>query len=165
MKKSLFVSALATSLCLFGATAHADTHAEEAAKNSAASSVSARQSVSKPIYYGTEGDYPFSTAVRSGNTLYMSGELGMKDGKVVEGGIKAETAQALDNINQTLMTYGYQSSDLVKCMVMMADMDDFNDFNEVYQAKLSKPYPVRSAFAVKELALGANVEIECMAAK
>ncbi|WP_011960207.1 RidA family protein [Psychrobacter raelei] len=118
-----------------------------------------------PIFYGSQGAYPFSKAVRAGDTLYLSGELGMKDNKLVSGGIKAQTAQALDNINQTLLSYGYQSSDLVKCMVMLTDIKDFDAFNDVYQSKLSKPYPVRSAFAVKDLALGAKVEIECMAVK
>lgn len=118
-----------------------------------------------PIFYGTNGEYPFSTAVRAGNTLYMSGQLGIKDGKLVEGGVKKETEQALDNINHTLLTYGYQSSDLVKCMVILTDMNDFDKFNTAYQAKLNKPYPVRSAFSAKELAFGAKVEIECIAVK
>lgn len=125
----------------------------------------ATQSKTTPIFYGTEGQLPFSKAVRAGNTLYMSGELGLKDGKLVEGGVRKETEQALDNINKTLMSYGYQSSDLVKCMVMLTDMKDFEAFNEGYKAKLSKPYPVRSAFGVADLAMGAKVEIECMAVK
>ena len=114
---------------------------------------------------GGGGEYPFSSAVRVGNTLYMSGQIGFKDGKLVEGGVKAEAKQALDNINGTLLQYGYQKSDLIKCMVMLTDMDDFNDFNDVYKTELAKPYPVRSAFGVADLAAGASVEIECMAAK
>ena len=120
---------------------------------------------SAPIFYGDGGKYPFSEAVRVGDTLYMSGQIGIKDGKLVKGGIKAETKQALDNINTTLLQYGYQQSDLIKCSAMLTDMDDFGDFNKVYQAELAKPYPVRSAFGVTELALGSSVEIECMAAK
>ena len=131
----------------------------------ASTSATVTHSKTTPIFYGTDGELPFSKAVRAGNTLYLSGELGMKDGKVVEGGVKKETEQALDNINKTLMSYGYQSSNLVKCMVMLTDMKDFAEFNEGYKAKLAKPYPVRSAFAVADLALGAKVEIECMAVK
>lgn len=119
----------------------------------------------KPIFLGDGGEYPFSSAVRVGDTLYMSGQIGFKDGKLVEGGVKAEAKQALDNINGTLLQYGYQKSDLVKCMVMLTDMGDFNDFNDVYKTELAKPYPVRSAFGVADLAAGASVEIECMAAK
>ena len=119
----------------------------------------------KPVFLGDGGDYPFSSAVRVGDTLYMSGQIGFKDGKLVEGGIKAETKQVLDNINEVLLQYGYQKSDVVKCMAMLTDMNDFNAFNEVYKTELAKPYPVRSAFGVKDLAAGASVEVECMAAK
>lgn len=120
---------------------------------------------SSPVFLGDGGNYPFSEVVRVGDTLYMSGQIGFKDGKLVKGGVKAEAKQALANINTTLLKYGYQKSDIVKCMVMLTDMDDFNDFNKVYKAELAKPYPVRSAFGVSELAAGASVEIECMAAK
>ncbi len=120
---------------------------------------------SKPVFLGDGGEYPFSSAVRVGNTLYMSGQIGFKDGELVKGGIKAETKQSLDNINGVLLQYGYQKSDLVKCMAMLTDMNDFNAFNEVYKTELSKPYPVRSAFGVASLAANASVEIECIAAK
>lgn len=120
---------------------------------------------SKPIFLGDGGEYPFSSAVRVGNTLYMSGQIGFKDGKLIKSGIKAETKQALDNINGVLLQYGYQKSDLVKCMAMLTDMGDFGDFNEVYKTQLNKPYPVRSAFGVASLAANASVEIECIAAK
>ena len=120
---------------------------------------------SSPVFLGDGGNYPFSEAVRVGDTLYMSGQIGFKDGKLVKGGVKAEAKQALANINTTLLKYGYQKSDIVKCMVMLTDMDDFNDFNKIYKAELAKPYPVRSAFGVAELAAGASVEIECIAAK
>lgn len=125
----------------------------------------AATATSGPVFLGEGGDYPFSEAVRVGNTLYMSGQLGLKDGKLVKGGIKTETKQALDNINTTLLKYGYQKSDIVKCMVMLTDLDDFDDFNKVYIAEMAKPYPVRSAFGVSELVSGASVEIECMAVK
>lgn len=120
---------------------------------------------SSPVFLGDGGDSPFSEAVRVGNTLYMSGQIGVKDGKLVKGGIKTETKQALDNLNATLTKYGYQKSDVVKCMAMLTDLDDFDDFNKVYKAEMTKPYPVRSAFGVSELAAGASVEIECMAVK
>ena len=120
---------------------------------------------SGPVFLGDGGTYPFSEAVQVGNTLYMSGQIGFKDGKLVKGGIKAETKQALDNIHTTLLKYGYQKSDIVKCLAMLTDMDDFDDFNKIYKTELTKPYPARSAFGVSELAAGASVEIECIAAK
>ena len=120
---------------------------------------------SAPIFLGDGGKYPFSEAVRVGDTLFMSGQIGFKDGKLVKGGIKAEAKQSLDNIEMVLLKYGYQKSDIIKCSAMLTDMDDFSKFNEVYQTELSKPYPVRSAFGVADLAAGASVEIECIAAK
>ena len=120
---------------------------------------------SGPVFLGDGGTYPFSEAVQVGNTLYMSGQIGFNNGKLVKGGIKAETKQALDNIHTTLLKYGYQKSDIVKCLAMLTDMDDFDDFNKIYKAELTKPYPARSAFGVSELAAGASVEIECIAAK
>ncbi|MBP3946418.1 RidA family protein [Psychrobacter sp. K31L] len=133
--------------------------------NAAPATNSASMTKSSPVFLGDGGNYPFSEAVRVGDTLYMSGQIGFKDGKLVKGGIKAEAKQALDNIHATLLKYGYQKSDIVKCMVMLTDMDDFDDFNKVYKAELTKPYPVRSAFGVAELAAGASVEVECTAAK
>ena len=118
-----------------------------------------------PVFLGEGSDYPFSEAVRVGNTLYLSGQIGMREGRLVKGGIKPETKQTLDNINATLLTYGYQKSDIVKCVAMLVDMDDFDDFNDVYRAEMTRPYPIRSAFGVSELAAGASVEIECMAVK
>ncbi|WP_087042005.1 RidA family protein [Psychrobacter sp. JB385] len=120
---------------------------------------------SGPVFLGESTDYPFSEAVRAGNTLYLSGQIGLKEGRLIKGGIKTETKQTLDNINATLLKYGYQKSDIVKCMAMLTDMDDFDDFNSVYKAEMDKPYPTRSAFGVSELAAGASVEIECMAIK
>lgn len=120
---------------------------------------------SGPVFLGEGGDYPFSEAVRVGNTLYLSGQMGLKEGRLVKGGIKPETKQTLDNIHATLLKYGYQQSDIVKCVAMLVDMDDFDDFNDVYRTEMTRPYPTRSAFGVSELAAGASVEIECMAIK
>lgn len=130
-----------------------------------ATAAPAAVTLTKPVFLGDGGSYPFSSAVRVGDTLYMSGQIGFKEGKLVKGGIKAEAKQALDNVEATLLQYGYQKSDLIKCSVMLTDMNDFADFNKVYQTELSKPYPVRSAFGVKALAADARVEIECIAAK
>lgn len=94
--------------------------------------------------------------------------MGITDGKLVKGGIKTETKQTLDPryyYSHELRQYGYAPKDWVKCSVMLIDMDDFKAFNSVYQAELNPPYPVRSAFAVSELALGTSVMIECLATK
>jgi reactive intermediate/imine deaminase len=109
---------------------------------------------------------PFSEAVRHGDTLYLSGQIGVKPGslELVAGGIEAEARQAMDNIKATLSAHGYAMKQLIKCTVMLADMKDWPAFNTVYASYFSAPYPARSAFGTNGLALGARVEVECIAA-
>jgi 4-carboxymuconolactone decarboxylase len=109
---------------------------------------------------------PFSEAVRVGNTLYLSGQIGIAPGtlKVVPGGIKEEAHQAMENIKATLEAHGYTMADLVKCTAMLADMAEWGTFNEVYRTFFQAHFPARSAFGANGLALGARVEVECIAA-
>lgn len=111
-------------------------------------------------------DLPFSEAVRLGDTLYLSGQIGVKPGtlELVDGGMAAEARQTMDNIQATLKASGRAMSDVVKCTVMLADMSEWAAFNEIYQDYFEPPYPARSAFGTSGLALGARVEVECMAA-
>lgn len=108
---------------------------------------------------------PFSEMVRVENTLYLSGQIGWdpQTKKLAKGGIKAETNQTLMNIKQTLEKHGYSMDNVVKCTVMLTDIEDFKAFNQVYTSYFSAPYPARSAFAVKSLALNSIVEVECIA--
>jgi reactive intermediate/imine deaminase len=109
---------------------------------------------------------PFSEAVRVGNTLYLSGQIGIVPGsmKVAPGGIKEETKQAMENIKTALEAHGYGLTNLVKCTAMLADMAEWPAFNEAYKTFFTDHYPARSAFGANGLALGARVEIECIAA-
>ena len=110
---------------------------------------------------------PFSDAVRVGNTLYLSGQVGVLPGKMelAAGGMAAESRQALENIRTVLTASGFTMDDVVKCTVMLADMSQWGDFNKVYMEYFAAPYPARSAFGASGLALGAAVEIECIAAR
>jgi 2-iminobutanoate/2-iminopropanoate deaminase len=110
-------------------------------------------------------DLPFSQAVRHGDTLYLSGQIGSLPGTrtLAPGGLRAEAQQALENIRATLEAHGRTTADLMKCTVMLADMADWPAFNEVWRAFLKKPFPARSAFGANGLALGARVEVECIA--
>lgn len=110
---------------------------------------------------------PFSEAVRVGNILYLSGQVGIAPGTMglVPGGIETESRQALQNIRSTLQVHGYSMGDVVKCTVMLADIAEWPAFNEIYRSFFQPPYPARSAFGANGLALGARVEVECMAAK
>jgi len=110
---------------------------------------------------------PFSEAVRAGGTLYLSGQVGIKPGtlELVPGGVQAEARQALDNIKTTLETHGYSLRDVLKCTVMLADIAEWAAFNDVYKAFFSPPYPARSALGANGLAIGARVEVECIAVR
>ena len=111
--------------------------------------------------------FPFSTAVRHGQTLYLAGVIGTKPGKpeVVDGGIEAETRRAMELIGETLEAHGLGYTNLVKCTVFLADMAEWPTFNQVYRGYFGGgPFPARSAFGVNGLALNARMEIECLAA-
>lgn len=108
---------------------------------------------------------PFSEAVRHGDTLYLSGQIGVVPGslQLVPGGIEAETRQTMDNIRTTLAAHGLSMGDVVKCTVMLADMAEWGRFNDVYRTYFTGRYPARSALGANGLALGARVEVECIA--
>ena len=108
---------------------------------------------------------PFSEAVRVGNTLYLSGVVGLVPGTrtIVAGGIEPETKQVLDTIKTVLERNGSSLDRVVKCTVMLADMAQWAKMNTIYMTYFTKHFPARSAMGVNGLALGAQVEIECIA--
>ena len=110
---------------------------------------------------------PFSPAVRVGNMLYLSGQIGVANATasaVVTGGIEAETRQTMENIKDVLQRTGSSMDQVVKCTVMLADMREWDRMNVVYASYFPKNKPARSALGANGLALGARVEIECWAA-
>ncbi len=112
-------------------------------------------------------DLPFSSAVVVGKTIYLSGEIGRVEGGValVEGGVGAETRQIFDNYKRTLARLGADLSDIVKCTVFLDDMSKFAEMNEAYAEFFPEEKPARSTFGVEGLAMGAALEIECLAVK
>jgi reactive intermediate/imine deaminase len=110
-------------------------------------------------------DLPFSEAVRVGDTLYLSGQIGIVPGTLepVPGGLEKEARQVMENIKTSLEAHGYSLNDLVKCTVMLADIAEWPAFNEVYKSFFEERFPARSAFGVTGLAFGASVEVECIA--
>ncbi len=132
---------------------------------------SAQAATPAPVDYLNSGKVlptglPFSEAVRHGDTLYLSGQIGVVPGslKIIPGGIKEEARQTMQNIKTSLEAHGYSMKQLVKCTVMLADMADWPTFNEIYKTFFTGNYPARSAFGANGLALGAKVEVECIAA-
>jgi len=108
---------------------------------------------------------PYSQAVRAGDHLFTSGQVGMDPatGKLVQGGIEAQTRQAMENLKAVLKAGGADFSRVVKTTVYLADIRDFAAFNGVYGTYFASDPPARSAFQVAALPLGAAVEIEMIA--
>lgn len=119
-----------------------------------------------PFENDTEGNLPFSEAVKVGNLLILSGRIGNIPGtlELASGGIQGETRQAMENIKATVEKYGASMDQVVKCTVFLADMAEWGLMNEVYKQYFPTNKPTRSALGASGLALGALVEIECMAA-
>lgn len=134
-----------------------------AAASSAAPSARAPQYFPMPSTGGAP--LPFSEAVQLGDTLYVSGQIGNQPGTLAlaPGGIAAEARQTLDNLKAILERHGSSLEHVVKCTVFLADIRDWPAFNEVYRAYFKQNLPARSALAASGLALGARVEVECIA--
>ena len=112
-------------------------------------------------------DLPFADGVRVGSLVMLSGQVGIRPGKLelVPGGIAAETRQTFENIRAILAAHGLTLRDVVRVQVMLADMAQWPDFNNVYREFFAEPWPARSAFAAAGLALGARVEVEAFAVR
>ena len=118
-----------------------------------------------PMYEGQ--NLPFSAAVRVDNMLYLSGVIGTDPDadtlQPVPGGVGAETRRAMEIIEEQLETFSSSMDRVVKCTIFLADMGDWPAMNEVYVTFFDTP-PARSALGANGLAIGASVEIECIAA-
>ena len=122
-----------------------------------------------PQFHRTEAQakagYPFSSAVQAGPWLILSGDIGVDTGKLAPGGIEAEARRTMDNIGATLAAHGASYDDVVKCTVFLADMAEWARFNAIYREYFKSHFPARSALGASGLALGARVEVECLAWK
>lgn len=105
---------------------------------------------------------PYTPLVRAGDTLYVSGQLGLVDGALVDG-IDAQVRQALANLSGLLAAEGATLSNVVKTTVLLDSIDDYATMNEAYIDGFGDHRPARAAFAVDALPLGAKVEIEAIA--
>ena len=150
----------ATHLTLFAATLAALLLA---AAPAAAPEPAAPEFLNSGAVLGT--DLPFSEAVRYGGVLYLAGQIGVEPHtlRLVPGGVLAEARQALANIGAILAAHGRTPADVIKCTVMLADIAEWPVLNAEWRAFFAKPFPARSAFGANGLALGARVEIECIA--
>jgi 2-iminobutanoate/2-iminopropanoate deaminase len=108
---------------------------------------------------------PYSQGVKTGNFLFLSGQIGIDPAtkQLVEGGVQAQAEQIFKNIAAVLKEGGATLDNVVKATVFLKDMGDFKKVNEIYAQKFQKPFPARSAVAVKELPLSVDIEIEVIA--
>lgn len=115
------------------------------------------------IHYVTgENTYPFSPAVRAGNTVYLSGQIGA-DASGLGKDFETQARLAMDNIMSAAKLSGMGPENLAKCTVMLADMKNWDAFNAIYRTYFQAGrFPARSAFGVTGLALGAALEVECI---
>ncbi|WP_417317054.1 RidA family protein [Emcibacter sp.] len=109
---------------------------------------------------------PFAEAVDYNGVLYMSGQIATgPDGKIVPGGMAEQARQTMDNIKAVTEKYGSHMDKILKCTVFLDDMSQWGDFNKVYVTYFPKgKLPARSALGADGLALGALLEVECIAA-
>ncbi len=123
-----------------------------------------------PVFYQPSEydgrELPFSTAVRVGDLLFLSGVIGTdpETGKLATGGIQGETQAALTEIKATVERLGSSMDKVVKCTVFLADIAEWSAMNEIYVTFFPKNKPARSALGSSGLAIDARVEIECIAA-
>lgn len=108
---------------------------------------------------------PFSSAVRVGNLLFLSGQIGNVPGtrQLADTGIAGQTRAALENIKSILTAAGSSLDRVVKCTVFLVSFDDYAGMNAVYATFFPKDPPARSTVAGRGLAFGARTEIECIA--
>jgi 2-iminobutanoate/2-iminopropanoate deaminase len=108
---------------------------------------------------------PYSQAIEIGEWVFCSGQIGLDPttGKIVEGGIEAETRRAMANIRGVLEACGLRFEDVVKTTIFLTDLRDFEIVNRIYGEHLSAPFPARSTVQVAALPRGARIEIEAIA--
>jgi 2-iminobutanoate/2-iminopropanoate deaminase len=131
---------------------------------SSTASVAADRSYVRPSRPDGDGP-PFSGAVRVGNTLYLSGDIGLDADQKVPATAKAEATLLLDGIKETLETAGYTMDDLVTVTVYCSDVKHYADFNEIYQSYFTSEFPARAFVGAGTLLFDARFELQAVAVK
>jgi 2-iminobutanoate/2-iminopropanoate deaminase len=118
-------------------------------------------------YENTPEKRAYSPAINVNNTLYVSGQIAVDQatGKLIEGGIEAQTRQVLKNLRNVIEKGGYAMEDVAKCTVLLTDIAFYSAVNQIYMEFFPKDPPARMAFAVKDLPMGALIEIDAIAVK
>ena len=138
-----------------------------AKKSTKATRKPVRQSTKKtaPKATGAKPLGPYTPVVRAGDWIIVSGQLGVQDGKIVAGGVAAQTKKAVENLKAQLASVGATINDVKKTLCFLTDMDTFATFNTAYVAGFGNSRPARSTIGVASLPFGGAVEIEAWAFK
>lgn len=109
---------------------------------------------------------PYSQAVRAGNTVYLSGQIGLdpKTGELVPGGIEVEARRVFDNLKAVAAASGSGLSQVVKLNIYLLDLGHFAKVNEIMSGYFEEPYPARATLAVAALPRGAQIEVDAVMA-
>jgi 2-iminobutanoate/2-iminopropanoate deaminase len=118
-------------------------------------------------FENTPAKRPYSPAVEVNNTLYVSGQIAtdQSTGKLISGGIEAQTRQVLVNLKNVIEKGGYSMDNVAKCTVLLSDIAFYATVNQIYMEFFPKDPPARMAFAVKDLPMGALIEIDAIAVR
>jgi 2-iminobutanoate/2-iminopropanoate deaminase len=120
----------------------------------------------KAINLSTANNLPFSDGIVAGNTLYIAGQQGLDaSGKLVPGGIGAETKATLETLEKVVKKAGFELTDIVSVNVYLSDINEFGDMNNVYKAFLPNPKPARTTIQAAALVNHARIEISAIAVK
>ena len=120
----------------------------------------------KAVNLSSANNLPFSDGIVAGNTLYIAGQQGLDaSGKLVAGGIGAETKTTLETIAKVVKAAGFELNDIVSVNVYLADINEFGDMNKIYKAFLPDPKPARTTIQAGALVNHARIEISAIAVK
>jgi len=108
---------------------------------------------------------PYSQAVLVGNMLFVSGQIALKDGQMIQNSIEAETHQVMQNLQAVLQAAEMSFANIVKTSIFVKDLNNFQKINEVYGSYFAENPPARETVEVSRLPKDANVEISCIAIK
>jgi 2-iminobutanoate/2-iminopropanoate deaminase len=127
-----------------------------------------KKSVRRVVTFeNTPAKRPYTPAVEVNNTLFVSGQIAVDQatGKLIEGKIEEQTRQVLKNLKNVVEKGGYSMENVAKCTVLLTDISFYSTVNQIYMEFFPKDPPARMAFAVKDLPMGALVEIDAIAVK
>lgn len=110
-------------------------------------------------------NYPLSPFKQVGNLLFISGQIGQKDGQLVSDSLEKQVTQAIANITAILQQNSMELKNVIDVMAFLVEQSDYVAFNEVYSKAFAEPYPTRTTVTVKSLPLGAKVELKAIASK